>query len=152
MLVGIALVVLALRAHAADATKSWLNLELEIDSIWGHSELSMFADEKLSARASLNWRDEDGPLLKADTSLSPADTRELRTLVRGLDPKAGQFWGKDVRGLDGPLVTLGINTDDSAVVLVCSGNPSFDGGPRKTLLERLMALVRKIQKEHDGHS
>lgn len=137
---------------AAEAARSWFNLELKIDSIWGHSELSLFVDERPSATVSLAWRDEDGPLLKAETSLSSKEVEELRRLVRAVDPKTGQFWGQDDRGLDLPLITLGINTDNSAVALVCSRNPTFDAGPRKELLDRLMALVTKLRKAHDGRS
>jgi hypothetical protein len=143
---GALLVLLAVGCGARAAPKQWVQLAVFVDSIWGRSELAVFLGEDDTATASMEWRNEDGPLLKGSATLSGNEIAALRRLAEQARPTSGQFWGTDRRGLDLPLVTLTIATNEKAAVLVCSGNPTFEEGPRKELLDLLWAIGERIRK------
>ena len=140
------LVLLAVACGARTAPKQWVQLAVFADSIWGRSELTVFIGEDDAATASMEWRNEDGPLLKGSAKLSGSEVAALRRLAEQSDPMSGQFWGTDQRALDLPLVTLTIGTNEKAAVLVCSGNPTFEKGSRKELLDLLWAIGERIRK------
>lgn len=143
---GAVLVLVAVACGARAAPKQWVLLAVAADSTWGRSELTVFVGEDDAATASMEWRDEDGPLLKGSAKLSGSEIAALRRLADQSAPTSGQFWGTDRRGLDLPLVTLTIATNEKASVLVCSGNPTFEKGPRKELLDLLWAIGERIRK------
>ena len=144
--VGAVIVSLALACSAMSASKQWVQLALSTDSIWGRSALTVFVGEDDVATAAMEWRNEDGPPLKGNAKLSPGEVAALRRLAEQSDPTSGQFWGTDRRGLDLPLVTITFATNEKAAVLVCSGNPTFEKGPRKELLDLLLAIGERIRK------
>ena len=112
------------------------------DSIWGHCDMRIDVSPEEKGTVTTACRSEDGPTKHKERKLSAAEVQQLRQLLKGADVFQGQFWGRDKRGLDLPLLTLQIDDGERVAVLVAVMNESFDAGPRKDLLESLSAILR----------
>jgi hypothetical protein len=119
------------------------------DSIWGHCDMLIQVLAKGPDTVTTSCRSEDGPLLRRNRSLVPAEVEHLRGLLRHATPFEGQSWGRDRRGLDHSLVTLKIDDGDRVAVLVVSENDTFDRPPRKSLLDALEAILRSTDARRD---
>jgi hypothetical protein len=94
----------------------------------------------------LVWNEQEGPNQEPRHSairLSSDETKRLRALLETASLFSGQFWGKEVHSFVEQRVTLTITTDGKVATLACSGNDSFRSGPRKQLLDLLMAILWK---------
>jgi hypothetical protein len=71
--------------------------------------------------------------------LSPGDIKRVESLAGGSDLYAGGHVGADSRSVDGTFETLTVRCCGrrETVVLVTSGNATFESGPRRQLLELL---------------
>jgi hypothetical protein len=154
-LVPLAFAVLHVAAQAASPVpKARLELVLVSDSIWGRSELAVSINPKDQATADAEWGEgfatsdigTDPTVCKGTEALSASEVVKIRRLSGESQPTSGQFRGTDHRGLDLSLTTLSIATGSEIAIIVISGNPSFDEGPRKNLLGRLMAIGERIKK------
>jgi hypothetical protein len=92
---------------------------------------------------------EDAPPRQRSRALTPEESLELRRLYDASRLFTGGHEGKDLTAVDGVfeiLIVRGVR----AVVLVTSGNPTFESGPRKDLLAWLRgqeAILRKAIQE-----
>jgi len=112
------------------------------DSIWAHCEMDVWANEDGSGQVSTECRWEDGPRHKKERKLTTGELADLRRLLRSADLFQGQVWGHDRRGLDLNLLTVQVSDGGRTVVAVASGNPSFESGPRKMLLDALAVILK----------
>jgi hypothetical protein len=93
-----------------------------------------------NGRAVTRCRGEDGPLVEKVNKLGIVEVEGLRRVLAEARAFEGQFWGRDLRGLDFAFITLHVDDGERAAVLVCSLNDSFQEGARKHLLEALRAI------------
>ena len=84
--------------------------------------------------------------LAADRALTPQETERLLALTTGSAIWSGTFIGVDPRAVDGMFETVTINRRNEVGVLVASGNPSFDTGPRRQLLNLLHSILEDLQR------
>jgi hypothetical protein len=126
----------------------WLKAELVSDSVWFHCELSIFVDEARRGSQRVSCKSDEGkPTLQVEERLSTLEIAQLRKLLRDADLFQGQFWGTDLRGLDAGLITLAVNDESKAAVVVCFKNESFDTGPRRELFDW---LTRRMNAKRQG--
>ncbi len=120
----------------------WFKAELVSDSVWFHCELTAFVDEAGSGSQRVSCRSDEGkPTFQVEEPLTALEIARLRKLLRDADLFQGQFWGTDLRGLDVGLITLAVNDESKAAVVVCFKNESFDTGARRELLDWLTSRM-----------
>jgi hypothetical protein len=86
------------------------------------------------------------PDLNARQELTSDDTKRLTANVLSARLFDGGHIGTDSRPGDGVFETLQLVKDGQTVVLVTSGNPTFDTeGPRKQLLSLLNAIEKRLR-------
>jgi hypothetical protein len=89
----------------------------------------------------------DVPDLNARQELTPDETTRVTTAVRTAQLFDGGHVGADSRAVDGVLETLQVVKGGQAVVLVTSGNPTFErDGPRKQLRTLLQDLEKRLRE------
>jgi hypothetical protein len=116
--------------------------EVVNDSPWVHCELAIAVDAKGVGTQDVSCRSDEGkPLFRRKQGLPPGDITRLRGLLRDAELFQGQFWGSDLRGYDGPLVTLTVHDDSRVAVVVCIKNESFENGRRQALLAWLQDRI-----------
>lgn len=86
------------------------------------------------------------PDLNARQELTSEETKRLTATVRSARLFDGGHIGTDSRAADGIFETLQLLKDRQTVVLVTSGNPTFDSdGPRKQLLSMLNDFEKRLR-------
>jgi hypothetical protein len=120
---------------------AWVN-----DSIWSHCEMDIRSSPPDPAKVATRCRDEDGPVRARERLLSAQEVQRLRLGLRAAQLFSGQSWGRDTRGLDGPLITLQVHDSEDVATLVAVKNESFETGPRQALLNLLVELQRSTDR------
>ena len=88
------------------------------------------------------------PDLNARQELTSDETKHLTGVVRSARLFDAGHIGTDGRPGDGIFATLQLVKDGQTVVLVTSGNPTFDkDGPRKQLLSMLNAFEKRLREK-----
>ena len=82
--------------------------------------------------------------LRAERALTSQETERLRALMAGGEILSGTATGKDVASTDGITETVTIYRGGALTVLVASGNPSFDAGSRRQLLNLLHSILEDL--------
>jgi hypothetical protein len=78
-------------------------------------------------------------VLRADERTQVISLVEASTLLSG-----GNLGRPDARvGIEGPFETLGVTRGQTTGVLVITGNPTFDSGSRRALLDLLHVILQK---------
>ena len=88
------------------------------------------------------------PDLNAHQELTSDDTKRLTDTVGSARLFDGDHIGTDGQAGDGIFETLKLQKDGQTVVLVSSGNPTFDRqGPRKKLLSMLNDIEKRLREK-----
>ena len=142
--VAIAGSLLAATGQETPPYSGWLKVEVVSDSIWETCRLSLAVNESGKGSTETECRSEGVRTRHSKGALSLDEVAELRHLLRGADLFQGQFWGDDMRGIDGPLVTLVVNDGFKVAAMVCYKNKSFETGGRERLLTSLTKRLRLV--------
>lgn len=94
---------------------------------------------------------EDFPRLEAsgELELSEEEERDLLAALRSTNLFDGDYAGIDARAVDFAFSTVTVANSWGTAILVTSGNPSFELGPRRELLDLLYDLYRRMEEAHD---
>ena len=79
-------------------------------------------------------------------ALTSHETRQLMELTGDDKTWSGSSSGKDLRSVDGITETVTIRHGAKTTVLTASGNPSFDTGVRRQLLDLLHLITEDLQR------
>lgn len=77
--------------------------------------------------------------------LTAEEAEDLLRLARSAQLYRARGIGRDARASDAWLATLKVTDGGAIVVLVVSGNPEFENGPRRELLELLEKLLFELR-------
>ena len=84
--------------------------------------------------------------LMSQRTLTSQETQRLLALTTGNDILSGTASGKDLASTDGVTETVTIQRGTEITVLVASGNPSFETGSRRELLNFLHSIIEDLQR------
>jgi hypothetical protein len=130
----------------AGSFPSAYDVAVEWDSIWSHCEVLVAVSRSGSGTVRSACASEGRQLPWRERALAPAEIEALRTMLRASRPFEGPVTGEDWRGLDGTYVELQVFDRNWGNNLVCSGNRSFQRGPREALLRHLGAIDRPTDR------
>ena len=123
-------------------------------AVFSQCRLDVVVYESLGSAAL--WCDRPGsdgkgrpiPDLNARQELTSDETKHLTATVGNARLFDGGHIGTDGRPADGIFETLQLVKDGQTVVLVTSGNPTFDkDGPRKQLLSMLNDIEKRLRQK-----
>ena len=101
-----------------------------------------------SGRSTLRcvWNVNPPTELTSARALTSQETERLLELTRDRETLSGPTGGKDLRSVDGVEETVTIQRGSERTVLTASGNPSFDRGARRQLLDLLHSITEDLQR------
>jgi len=79
-------------------------------------------------------------------ALTASEVTEILKLAQASDLFAGGHIGNDSTSVDGLFETLKVTQSGRTVVLVSSGNASFESGGRRGLIRLLRSMLNDLQK------
>ena len=124
-------------------TTSHFRLQFISDSVWGHCELTL----STSGSRDVTSKTACGkPLVRRTRTLDAPEASHIRALVAAANVFEGPSWGRDDRVFDASYETLEVRGDSAVVLLVTSGNPSFERGSRRLLLEALHRIMERTSE------
>ena len=84
--------------------------------------------------------------LTSARALTSQQTERLLALTGDRETLSGPAGGKDLQSVDGVTETVTIQRGEEKTVLTASGNPSFDTGKRRQLLDLLHSITEDLQR------
>jgi hypothetical protein len=92
---------------------------------------------------------EPSPLLTAQETLDAVESARVLALARAAELFGGGHVGLGGGGNDAPFETLQVSGEGNvSAILIISGNPTFESeGPRRDLLETLLAIWRRLRAQ-----
>jgi hypothetical protein len=88
--------------------------------------------------------------LASARALTSQEAERLLTLTADEATFSGTPSGYDQRGVDGFLETVMIQRGPGTIVLVSSGNPTFQTGSRRRLLDLLHSIMTDLRRRADA--
>lgn len=82
----------------------------------------------------------------SERALTPQELERLRRLSSGSGLFSGTAIGKSFEAVDGVTETVSVQRGSERIVLVASGNPSFETGSRRELLNLLHSIVEDLRR------